>query len=295
MAKHSTFENLVKLHGDIKKEELLVLFFHSCILDNNFIYKLNDEEKYEKSENHEKIKISNGYIKHVTDAEKGKFFLSRILIDPEWTSNSSSYNFLYQSIHTNDTYNLNLVKIENSLLVQIINTAQPSLVHSVTIDVDEYVNKCTAEEDATDKMKESLQMEKLEQVFQTHILSHMNKGNSSNIHSDNSSRKGNGPKGLIIESNPNEHFKNIFHTNPDPYILRNFNDNHFDDKNPNIGRNLIPDLRNNVPIVKPDGLLVGPDNKFFNPKNLRYDPIGPFGNEPNADNKPFEFQNNFPF
>ncbi|GAB66038.1 hypothetical protein PCYB_081990 [Plasmodium cynomolgi strain B] len=129
-------------------------------------------------------------------------------------------------------------------------------------------------------------MEKLEEVFQTHILSHMKKGSSNNIRSDNNSNKGKGPKGLIIESNTNEHFRNVFQTNPDPYLLPNFNDNHFDDKNPNIGRNLIPDLRNNVPILKPDGLLVGPDNKFFNPKNLRYDPIGPFGNEPNADNKP---------
>ncbi|EUD67466.1 hypothetical protein C922_02172 [Plasmodium inui San Antonio 1] len=295
MEKHSTFKNLVKLHGDIKREELLVLFFHSCILDNNFIYKLNDEKKYEKSENHEKIKISNGYIKHMSDADNGKFFLSRILIDPEWRSNSSSYNFLYKSVDTNDTYNLNLVKVENSLLVQIINTAQPSVVHSVTIDVDEYVKKCPAEEDATDDMEERVQMENLEQVFHIHILSHMKTGSSNNIRSGNSSSKEKGPKGLIIESNANEHFRNVFHTNSNPYLLPNFNDNHFDDKNPNLGRNLIPDLRNNVPILKPDGLLVGPDNKFFNPKNLRYDPIGPFGNEPNADNKPFEFRDNFPF
>lgn len=279
----------------MKKEELLVLFFHSCILDNNFIYKLNDEQKYEKSESHEKIKISNGYIKHMTDVGSGKFFLSRILIDPEWRSNSSSYNFLYQSVDTNDTYNLNLVKIENSLVVQIINTAQPSVVHSVTIDVGEYVNECTAEEGKTDNIEDRVMMEKLEGVFQTHILSHMKKGSSNNILGDNSSSKGKGPKGLIIESNANEHFRNVFQTNPDPYLLPNFNANHFDDKNPNIGRSLIPDLRNNVPILKPDGLLVGPDNKFFNPKNLRYDPIGPFGNEPNADNKPFEFQDNFPF
>ncbi|ANQ07621.1 Uncharacterized protein PCOAH_00022480 [Plasmodium coatneyi] len=292
MAKHSTFKDLVKLHGDIKNEELLVLFFHSCILDNNFIYKLNDEKKYEKSENDEKIKISNGYIKHMTDGNNGKFFLSRILIDPEWRSNSSSYNFLYKSVDTSDTYNLNLVKIENSLVVQIINTAQPCVVHSVTIDIDEYVNKGITKEGDKDNMEESVQMENLQQVFQTHILSHMKKGNKNNIRSDNSTSKG---KGLIIESNTNEHFRNIFHTNPDPHLLPNFNDIHFDDKNPNLGRNLIPDLRNNVPILKPDGLLVGPDNKFFNPKNLRYDPIGPFGNEPNADNKPFEFQNNFPF
>ncbi|CAA9987742.1 conserved Plasmodium protein, unknown function [Plasmodium knowlesi strain H] len=292
MAKHNTFKDLVKLHEDMKKEELVVLFFHSCILDNNFIYKLNDEKKYEKSENYEKIKISNGYIKHMIDSEKGKFFLSRILIDPEWRSNSSSYNFLYKSVDTNDTYNLNLVKIENSLVVQIINTAQPCVVHSVTIDVDKYVNKCTVQEGVKDNMEEHVQMEQLEQVFQAHILSHMKKKNSNNMSSDNSSNKG---KGLIIESNANEHFRNTFHTTPDPYLLPNYNDNHFDDKNPNIGRNLIPDLRNNIPILRPDGLLVGPDNKFFNPKNLRYDPIGPFGNEPNADNKPFDFQNNFPF
>ncbi|AFZ79275.1 hypothetical protein BEWA_021230 [Theileria equi strain WA] len=46
-------------------------------------------------------------------------------------------------------------------------------------------------------------------------------------------------------------------------------------------------------ICKPDGMLIGPDHPFFNeeirsarsrnPPNVRYDVIGPFGNEPDPD------------
>ncbi|GAW80524.1 hypothetical protein, conserved [Plasmodium gonderi] len=291
MSKHNTFKNLVKLNGMLKKEEILVLFFHSCILDNNFIYKLNDEKNIKVLENKEKIQVSSdGYIKHMIDSDNEKFFVSRILIEPDWRNNSNNYNFMYKSAEKNYTYNLNILKIENSLVLQIIDTAQPSIVHSVTIDMDKYINNCSAEKNITDNIEESIQIEKLEKIFQTHILSNMKNGNDNN---NDNNRKG--LKGITVEPNANEYSKNIFRADKDLYLLQNFNDDYFDDKNPSIGRNLIPDLRNNIPVLKPDGLLVGPDNKFFNQKNLRYDPIGPFGNEPNSDNKPFEFQNNFPF
>ncbi|SBT79170.1 conserved Plasmodium protein, unknown function [Plasmodium malariae] len=286
MKRHDTFKDLIRLHDNLKKEEILALFFHSCILNNCYNYILNEEKKYAIS-NNEKIKISNGYIKYTQGDEKDQVFISRILIDPLWRKSSNNYNFTYKSTQNDDTYNLNILKIEKSLVLQIINTAQPSTVHTVTINMNEYINN-TKEENIIDKIEETINIEKLENIFQNHILNNMNKTNVYNTMRNNNS--------LIIESNIQETQKENMFKAKENQFLQNFTNDYFDDKNPTIeGRNLIPNFRKDDSVLKPDGLLVGPNNKFFSPKNLRYDPMGPFGNEPNADNKPFEFQNNFPF
>ncbi|CRG99654.1 conserved Plasmodium protein, unknown function [Plasmodium relictum] len=281
MKVHNTFKDLIKLNNNLRKEEILILFFHSSLLDYNFIYELEDEKKSLTLEN-ENIKISGGYIKYTVDDKKENFFIGRILIDPEWRKNSNNYNFIYKNLENNDKYNLNILKIDNSLVLQVINMAEPSSIHSVTIKIDEYIN--SDNEINIENIEESIKIEKLENVFQAQILRNMKFSHTDKIASNN----------LINQSNINELRNPNYNTSYDSHFIGNFNDDYFDDKNPVIGENIFPNLRRKNNIVKPDGLLVGPNNKFFDPKNLRYDPIGPFGLEPNSD-KPFEFKNNFDF
>ncbi|SBS82747.1 hypothetical protein, conserved [Plasmodium ovale curtisi] len=288
MKYHDTFENLLRLNGRLRKEEVFVLFFHSCILDSNFVYKLSKEREEALLAN-DKVKIEDGYIKYMTDNNNDAFIISRLLLDPEWKRNSSNYNFMYRNAQNSETYNLNILKIENSLVLHIINTAKPSVVHSVTINMNEYVSACE-EETMSDSIEKNMDKEKLKSIFQTHILNnmhvHINKHNHSYSIRNEVTRGSNIPE--------RDMQGNARRENPSPFF-QHFSDDHFDDKNPAIGRNLIPNMSKDDNVLRPDGLLVGPNNKFFNPKHLRYDPIGPFGNEPNSDNKPFEFNNNFPF
>ncbi|SCN61832.1 conserved Plasmodium protein, unknown function [Plasmodium chabaudi chabaudi] len=286
MEECETFKELIQLFGDLKREDAFVLFIHGFILDNDFTYKLNKEKecKYNEDKN---IQISNGYIKYIPDSTSNNFFISKLLIDPEWKNNSNNYNFLYTNKKSNEnaTYNLNILKIENSLVIQIINVEKPSNVHSITINMDEYINE-NNKECVTNKEKINLNIPKLIKLCQTHILFNMQNNDNKQKKKINS---------LIIETNGHKNNMNNSNLSEQSRVFQNFNDDHFDDKNPIIRQNLIPDFKNGNHILKPDGLFVGPNNKFFNPQNLRYDPIGPFGNEPNADINPFEFQNNFPF
>ncbi|ETB58159.1 hypothetical protein YYC_04231 [Plasmodium yoelii 17X] len=286
MEECETFEELIQLFGDLKREDVFVLFIHSFILDNDFTYKLNKEKECKYNED-KKIQISNEYIKYTPDNTSDNFFISKLLIDPEWKNNSNNYNFMYTNKKNSEnvTYNLNILKIENSLVIQIINVETPSNIHSITINIDEYINE-NNKECLTIKEKFNLNIPKLKKLCQTHILFNMQ-------NNDNKQKKNN--NNLIIETSEHKINMNNSNSSEQLRVFQNFNDDHFDDKNPIIRQNLIPDLRNGNNILKPDGLLVGPNNKFFNPQKLRYDPIGPFGNEPNADINPFEFQNNFPF
>ncbi|KYN97547.1 hypothetical protein PRSY57_1009500 [Plasmodium reichenowi] len=298
MYDHKTFKDLLQFYDDLEKEEVLVLFFHSTLLDNNYIYELKSEKKIVFSEN-ENIEINDSYVKYKIDKRNKDLLITRILIHPEWRNNNHNYNFTYKQIHTCDTYNLNILKIGNSLVIQLIDIEDPSSIHSCTINIQEYINK-----NITDKYinvnnyNEYIYVDKLEKIFQSNILNYMiskNK-NKEKIH--------------INKNNTNDIYNNKCHTyqtqnitiNPHTkncdknYLLHNFNDTYFDDKNPPLLTNhILPNINQPHPVLKPDGLLVGPNNKFFNPGKLRYDPMGPFGNEPNSDNRPFEYQNNFPF
>ncbi|CRG94160.1 conserved Plasmodium protein, unknown function [Plasmodium gallinaceum] len=281
MRVHNTFKDLIKFNDNLKKEEILILFFHSSILDHNFIYELEDKKKSLIIEN-ENMKISEGYIRYIADNNKEKVFIGRILIDPEWRKNSNNYNFIYKNHENNNRYILNISKIDNSLVLHVINISEPSSIHSVTIKINEYIKNNN--EINIENIEESIKIQKLENIFQTHILGNMKFNHNSNVASTN----------LINKFNVNELPNPKNNIRQDSHFIKNFNDDNFDDKNPVIRESILPNYIKQIPILKPDGLLVGPNNRFFDPKNLRYDPIGPFGLEPNADT-PTKFPDNFPF
>ncbi|SOV14707.1 conserved Plasmodium protein, unknown function [Plasmodium sp. gorilla clade G2] len=290
MYDHKTFKDLLQFYDNLEKEEVLVLFFHSTLLDNNYIYELKSEKKIVFSEN-ENLEINDSYVKYKIDKRNNDFLITRILIHPEWRNNNHNYNFTYKQIQTSDTYNLNILKIGNSLVIQLIDIEDPSSIHSCTINIHEYINKNMPDKYIhINNFNQYIYIDKLQKIFQTNILNYMNRKNKNketnhiNINNINTCQT----QDITIKTHTNNFDKN--------YLLHNFNDTYFDDKNPPILTNTnLPSINQPHPILKPDGLLVGPNNKFFNPAKLRYDPMGPFGNEPNSDNRPFEFQNNFPF
>ncbi|KYN99477.1 hypothetical protein PGSY75_1010100 [Plasmodium gaboni] len=290
MYDHKTFKDLLQFYDNLEKEEVLVLFFHSTLLDNNYIYELKSEKKIIFSEN-ENIEINDSYVKYKIDKRNNDLLITRILIHPEWRNNNHNYNFTYKQIHTSDTYNLNILKIGNSLVIQLIDIEDPSSIHSCTINIHEYINKNMPDKYIhINNFHQYIYIDKLEKIFQTNILNYMNRKNKNK--EKNHINKNNintcQTQDITIKTHTNHFDQN--------YLLHNFNDTYFDDKNPPILTNpILPSIKQSHPILKPDGLLVGPNNKFFNPPKLRYDPMGPFGNEPNSDNRPFEFQNNFPF
>ncbi|VWU49901.1 conserved protein, unknown function [Hepatocystis sp. ex Piliocolobus tephrosceles] len=308
MKEHNTFKELIKLNNSsLRKEDILVLFFHGCILDNNFVYHIKKEETNKWLSKNDKIQFTNGFIKYITGNKDNEFIISRIILDPNWKNNSNNYNFTYKSNESNDIFNLNILKLENSLIVQVIDLASPNVVNSVTISIDEYVNDNISsvtsnsenKQDTnkleqiinTEKLEKIINIEKLEKIFHTHVLINMIKKKNINNDINNINKCSNNQPTIFNTINPNPH-KNI-----NPQFLPNSNNaNYFNDKDPIPMNNLLPNFKQGDHILKPDGLLVGPNNMFFNPQNLRYDPIGPFGQEPNADGlKHFEFQNKFPF
>lgn len=332
MDRFQMFKRLLRMQDVWKNEEIIIMLFHSFFLDSNFIIDesikepiTTEGEDKNKKENY-KIEITKDGFMKCTIQKEGKedVYISKILLPPYWRKDASHYTFSYKHAYIDIKLQMNFSKSGDMLTVILKEIGTTSNAVNYIIPTSEYV---TMKEGSVqpEQVENLCKLKELESIFMNQLIRKMHcvgthKDASSSISSSNiyGSEISNsdpriissgsamgievrerfelGPTGKIpIEGGGTTH---IGLEPPTPMFLSDFFRNDiFDDKNPCIGNHIFRDRRTNVNnpnILKPDGLLIGPNHQFFNPGHMRYDPIGPFGLEPNSDRR-FDFNNNFPF
>lgn len=331
MDKFRTFKSLLRMQDGWKDEEVIIMLFHSLFLDSNFVLdesirelvptKFENENKKESSQ----IEITaDGYMKCTIQKEgKEETYISKILIPPKWKDSASHYSFSYKHARVDIRLQMNFSKSGDMLTVILKETGTTSNAINYIIPISEFVDGKNGLIVA-EQIERTCKLNDLESIFMNQLIRKM-KFVGISRDTDTTSNK-NSTSGCDL---PHPHSriattrcamgiqaKEEFGLDPlgriqgeervcgdiklpDPIYLSDiFKNDIFDDKNPSIGPNMFQDIRRpniqNPNILKPDGLLIGPNHQIFNSGKMKYDPIGPFGVEPNSDRK-FDFNNNFPF
>lgn len=319
MGKFTLLKDLLSFYGDLNIEEEIILSIHFILLDAGLdnIWKETCFDKLPKTA--KGISTTEKYLKYGTEQQNEGFCVCKILINPYWRKEKNNYTFHYVHEKTDKNYILNILNSGNSLIMQLINQAGSEPV-KVTLHIQDFIKdkeskvlpwtnvdviklKYIMYKDVLFKFGFYKEDEYLTDIngyiygdfmkanckkYQNELLETENKLGMEFQQMQNNVLMNFGPSRIRFDD------KQPPLMNPlDPTVNRTMNPMHYTDPenwcHPNDPRMFgsVPQggFPGNIPpdMLKPDGMLFGPNHKIFGPSNIHYDPMGPFGVEPNND------------
>jgi len=270
---------------EIKSEiELLVLFIHTQFITNNFnLVSIKENDANVKKE--EKLKV----------LEK---------LPPEWNENSNNWTFIYQHETTSDKYYINMVKMMNMLTINAM-ICETEKVFSIQLPLSNLFQDCTFpltkiekkyfNEDKLKFVINNINMEIIYKLLPT-VKYHDELPPSQEptrilpLNDDDNGLRIQDPLRIVRPNAQNPPLPNPGNFDLDP----------FNSMGPSAGGGLI--MGPNNPIFNNIGgndlestdIYGGPSTLPFGavPEGARFDPIGPFGNQPGRNNRINRNKNN---
>lgn len=319
MGQFTLLKDLLSFYDNLKIEEEIILCIHALLLDAG-LDNIWRETCFDNLPRTAKgISTTEKYLKYGTDKKDEDFCVCKILVNPQWRKEKHNYTFHYVHEKSDKKYILNILNTGSSLVVQLTDPTG-SDPQTVTLHVEEFIqdkenrvfpwtnvdvvklayviNKevlvklglykgdecftningntsynfmetnCRAHQNKLLETKKELGMEY--QQMQNNVLINVGPGmtrfdDSKPFFMNPLDRTANRTSNPVQYMDP----ENWCHPN-EPRIFGSVPQGFFPG-------NIPPDM------LKPDGMLFGPNHKLFGPSHIRYDPMGPFGVEPNND------------
>lgn len=319
MGQFTLLKDLLSFYDKLKIEEEIILCIHVFLLDAGLdnIWRETCLDSLPRTA--KGISATEKYLKYGTDKKEEDFCVCKILINPHWRKEKNNYTFHYVHEKSDKKYILNILNTGSSLVVQLTDSAG-SDPQTVTLHVEEFIqdkeNKVFPWTNIdvvklTYVIKKEI-LVKFGLYRGDESSTDINGNKSCNFMKSNCREYENKlvetkkklemefqqmQNNVLINVGPDttrfDDSKPFFMNPLDPTVNRTINPMRYMDPenwcHPDDPRifgsipqgsfpgNISPDM------LKPDGMLFGPNHKLFGPSHIRYDPMGPFGVEPNND------------